>query len=47
MRAGRFSIGKQAGEWITYDKKGRVAKVAKFKCKPPRKGRFTCSPPFL
>lgn len=27
MRSGHFEKGKQVGEWITYDKKGKVFKV--------------------
>lgn len=30
MRSGYFQEGKQAGEWITYDKKGKVYKVTSF-----------------
>lgn len=26
MRSGRFKKGKQVGEWITYDKKGKLYK---------------------
>ena len=35
MRSGHFKAGKQTGEWITYDKKGKVYKVTNFK---PAKG---------
>jgi uncharacterized protein YdhG (YjbR/CyaY superfamily) len=31
MRSGYFNKGKQAGEWTTYDKKGKVYKVTKMK----------------
>jgi antitoxin component YwqK of YwqJK toxin-antitoxin module len=31
MRSGHFESGQQVGEWITYDKKGRVFKVTKMK----------------
>ena len=31
MRSGYFKMGKQVGEWITYDKSGKVFKVTKFK----------------
>ena len=31
MRSGYFDKGKQVGEWITYDKKGKVYKVTKMK----------------
>ena len=31
MRSGSFDKGKQTGEWITYDKKGKVYKVTKMK----------------
>ncbi len=31
MRSGYFSNGKQTGEWITYDKKGKVYKVTQMK----------------
>lgn len=27
MRSGHFDMGKQVGEWITYDKKGKAIKV--------------------
>jgi len=30
MRSGHFEKGKQAGEWITYDKSGKVFKVTSF-----------------
>jgi len=30
MRSGYFKIGKQAGEWTTYDRRGKVVKVTKF-----------------
>lgn len=33
MRSGSFESGKQAGEWTTYDQKGRVYKVTKMKPK--------------
>ncbi len=28
MRSGHFKKGKQVGEWITYDKKGKFIKCA-------------------
>jgi antitoxin component YwqK of YwqJK toxin-antitoxin module len=31
MRSGYFDKGKQIGEWITYDKLGKVYKVMKMK----------------
>ena len=31
MRSGSFAHGKQVGEWTTYDKKGKVVKVIRFK----------------
>lgn len=31
MRSGYFEKGKQTGEWITYDKNGKVVKVTNFK----------------
>ncbi len=31
MRSGHFIKGKQTGEWITYDTKGKVYKVTKMK----------------
>ena len=31
MRSGYFDKGKQVGEWITYDAKGKVYKVTKMK----------------
>jgi antitoxin component YwqK of YwqJK toxin-antitoxin module len=31
MRSGYFENGKQAGEWTTYDAKGKVVKVTKMK----------------
>ena len=31
MRSGYFEIGKQVGEWITYDKKGKVFKITSMK----------------
>ena len=33
MRSGYFESGAQAGEWTTYDAKGRVYKVTKMKSK--------------
>jgi len=33
MRSGHFENSEQVGEWITYDKKGRVVKVTNFKPK--------------
>lgn len=30
MRSGHFKNGKQVGEWITYDKKGKKLKVTSF-----------------
>lgn len=30
LRSGNFKNGKQVGEWITYDKKGKVYKIANF-----------------
>ena len=30
MRSGYFQKGKEVGEWITYDKKGKVFKVTSF-----------------
>ena len=31
MRSGYFEMGKQVGEWTTYDKKGKVYKVTRMK----------------
>ncbi|MCA9828732.1 MAG: hypothetical protein KC444_10185 [Nitrosopumilus sp.] len=31
MRSGHFKEDKQIGEWITYDKKGKVYKKTNFK----------------
>jgi antitoxin component YwqK of YwqJK toxin-antitoxin module len=31
MRSGYFKNGKQTGKWTTYDKKGKVLKITKFK----------------
>ncbi len=31
MRSGHFEMGKQTGEWTTYDVKGKVYKVTTFK----------------
>lgn len=31
MRSGHFTRGKQTGEWITYDKKGRIYKTTLMK----------------
>ncbi len=31
MRSGSFDKDKQTGEWITYDKKGKVYKITKMK----------------
>jgi antitoxin component YwqK of YwqJK toxin-antitoxin module len=39
MRSGHFENGEQAGEWITYDKKGKVYKVTNFKPKTKKAGR--------
>jgi len=33
LRSGHFENGEQIGEWITYDKKGKVYKVTNFKPK--------------
>ena len=33
MRSGHFDNNKQVGEWITYDKKGKVYKVTLMKTK--------------
>lgn len=33
MRSGHFENGEQAGEWITYDKKGKKYKVTNMKPK--------------
>jgi antitoxin component YwqK of YwqJK toxin-antitoxin module len=33
MRSGHFENGEQIGEWITYDKKGKVYKVTNIKPK--------------
>jgi antitoxin component YwqK of YwqJK toxin-antitoxin module len=30
MRSGHFKKGKQVGEWITYDKAGKVYKITSF-----------------
>ena len=34
MRSGYFEDGKQAGEWTTYDAKGKVVKVTRMKSPP-------------
>ena len=31
MRSGHFTKGKQSGEWVTYDNKGKVVKVTQMK----------------
>ena len=31
IRSGYFKNGKQTGEWITYDKRGKVFKITQFK----------------
>jgi antitoxin component YwqK of YwqJK toxin-antitoxin module len=31
MRSGYFELGKQVGEWTTYDSKGKVYKVTRMK----------------
>ncbi len=31
LRSGYFAKGKQVGEWITYDKKGKVYKITTIK----------------
>ncbi len=31
MRSGYFRMGKQVGEWTTYDRKGKVVKVTRMK----------------
>ncbi|MGH9574081.1 MAG: toxin-antitoxin system YwqK family antitoxin [Candidatus Acidiferrales bacterium] len=36
MRSGHFQMGKQVGEWTTYDGKGKVYKVTSFKKKRNR-----------
>jgi len=33
MRSGYFEEGEQAGEWVTYDRKGKVVKVTRMKRK--------------
>ena len=33
LRSGHFEQGKQVGEWITYERKGRVYKVTQIKPK--------------
>ncbi len=33
MRSGYFTNGKQTGEWITYDRNGKVVKVTNFNSK--------------
>jgi antitoxin component YwqK of YwqJK toxin-antitoxin module len=33
MRSGHFEKGEQAGEWITYDRKGKLYKVTNMKPK--------------
>jgi antitoxin component YwqK of YwqJK toxin-antitoxin module len=35
MRSGYFRLGKQVGEWTTYDKKGKAVKVTNFDKKKP------------
>ena len=30
LRSGHFQMGRQVGEWITYDTKGKVYKVTSF-----------------
>jgi antitoxin component YwqK of YwqJK toxin-antitoxin module len=30
MRSGHFKDGKQTGEWITFDRKGKIVKITKF-----------------
>jgi antitoxin component YwqK of YwqJK toxin-antitoxin module len=30
MRSGHFKDGKQAGEWTTFDRKGRIVKTTRF-----------------
>lgn len=30
MRSGYFQMGKQVGEWTTYDKEGKIYKVTNF-----------------
>ena len=30
MRTGNFKDGKQSGEWVTYDSKGKKVKVTNF-----------------
>ena len=30
MRSGNFKLGKQTGEWTTYDKEGKVHKTTSF-----------------
>ena len=34
MRAGSFDLGRQVGEWRTYDRAGRVVKETTFRDKP-------------
>ena len=31
MRSGYFEMGKQVGEWTTYDKRGKIYKVTRMK----------------
>ncbi len=37
MRSGYFEDGEQAGEWTTYDRKGKVVKVTQMKGKGEQK----------
>ena len=34
LRSGHFKAGEQAGEWTTYDAKGKVVKVTRMKSAP-------------
>jgi uncharacterized protein YdhG (YjbR/CyaY superfamily) len=41
MRSGYFEEGQQVGQWITYDRRGRVYKVTTMKPKPDAKSKAT------
>jgi antitoxin component YwqK of YwqJK toxin-antitoxin module len=36
LRSGHFENGEQIGEWITYDKQGKVYKMTNIKAKKPK-----------
>lgn len=38
MRSGHFKAGEQVGEWVTYDRKGKVKKISQLNKASPASG---------